>query len=47
MVYLLKKNMINVTPVMIKFSAYCFGVYIFQQFILKYIVYNGALISLF
>ena len=45
--YLLKKNMINVTPVMIKFSAYCFGVYIFQQFILKYIVYNGALISLF
>lgn len=44
--YLLKKNMINVTSVMIKLSAYCFGVYIFQQFILKYIVYNGALISL-
>ena len=44
--YLLKKNIINVTPVMIKLSAYCFGVYIFQQFILKYIVYNGALISL-
>lgn len=44
--YLLKKNMVNVRPVMIKFSAYCFGVYIFQQFILKYIVYNGALISL-
>lgn len=44
--YLLKKNMINVTHGMIKFSAYCFGVYIFQQFILKYIVYNGASISL-
>lgn len=26
--------------------AECFGVYIFQQFILKYIVYNGAIISL-
>lgn len=44
---LLKKNILNVTPVMIKFSAYCFGVYIFQQFILKYIVYNSSLISTF
>lgn len=44
---LLKKNILNVTPVMIKFSAYCFGVYIFQQFILKYIVYNSSLISVF
>lgn len=45
--YLLKKNMINVTHGMIKFSAYCFGVYIFQQFILKYIVYNVTLINFF
>ncbi len=44
--YQLNKNILNVTPCMIKFSAYCFGVYIFQQFILYYIVYNGALISI-
>lgn len=44
--YLLNKDVLHVAPVMVKFSTYCFGVYIFQQFILKYIVYNNALISL-
>lgn len=44
--YLLKRNAITVTTRMIKLSSYCFGVYIFQQFILMPLVHNPEMVSL-
>ena len=38
--YLIKKSIIHVSSLSIKLSTYCFGVYIFQQFILNFIVTN-------
>ena len=45
--YLLDKKVIAVTPRMIKLSSYCFGVYIFQQFILMPFVHNSEITALF
>lgn len=45
--YLLNNKIIIVTPGMIKLSGYCFGVYIFQQFILMPFVHNSEIIALF
>lgn len=38
--YLLASNAIKAGPVAVKFSSYCFGVYICQQFILQYLYYT-------
>lgn len=38
--WLLKRKYIHVTPLMINLSTLCFGVYIYQQFILKIIYYQ-------
>ena len=43
--YLIISRKIAVTERMVKLSNYCFGIYIFQQFILKFIVYNNFAIS--
>ena len=45
--YLLNNKIIIVTPEMIKLSSYCFGVYIFQQFILMPFVNNSIITKLF
>ena len=45
--YLLDKKIIRITSFTIKLSSYCFGVYIFQQFILKYIVNSSTFINVF
>ena len=39
--FLLNKKLLVVTPGMIKLSSYCFGVYIFQQFLLMLLYYSG------
>lgn len=45
--YLVRIKGIDISNTAIKFSGYCFGVYICQQFILKVIMYNDTMISLF
>lgn len=40
---LLKQNILHVTPAVLRISSMCFGVYIFQQFILKYLYYYSGL----
>lgn len=44
---LLKKGALKVNQQMIRLSGFCFGVYIFQQFILKFIIYNESIVSAF
>ena len=45
--YLLKDNSIVVHKTLLKLSGYCFGVYLFQQFILKLLIYNDWMINNF
>lgn len=40
---LLKKKILQLSPLLKKASALCFGVYIYQQFILKYLYYHTGL----
>lgn len=40
---LLKQNILHVTPAVLRIGSMCFGVYIFQQFILKYLYYYSGL----
>lgn len=40
---LLKQNILHVTPAVLRIGPMCFGVYIFQQFILKYLYYYSGL----
>lgn len=35
----------NLPVYIITFSTYCYGVYIFHQFILKYIYYNSSVVT--
>lgn len=44
---ILRNNNISLNTRILKLSGYCFGVYIFQQFILKIIMYNDRMIALF
>ena len=44
---MLNRGCIIVNKAMIQLSGYCFGVYICQQFILKYFMYNASVIYLF
>ena len=44
---MLNRGCIIVNKSMIRLSGYCFGVYIFQQFILKYFMYNASVINIF
>lgn len=37
------KTALDKMPVLIKLSGYCYGVYIYQQFILKYLYYDTAM----
>lgn len=41
--FLLKKESIRITPLMFKISNLCFGVYIYQQFILNFLYYDSKL----
>lgn len=43
--YMLNNNLIHVSSLAIKLSGYCFGVYVFQQFILKWIITNPYMIN--
>lgn len=44
--YLLNKEYIKVTPWIIKLSALCFGIYLFQQFILQWLYYKTSIPSI-
>lgn len=44
---ILNRGDINAGKIMIQLSGYCFGVYIFQQFILKLFMYNTSIINVF
>jgi len=45
-VRLIKVEKISLSPFLIQLSTYCFGIYIFQQFILQYIYYHTELASI-
>lgn len=38
--YMIRQNLIKVSPLIVKLSSYCFGVYIFQEFIIKIFYYK-------
>ena len=42
--YLLKSHSVVLPKTLLKFSSYCFGVYLFQQFILKVLIYNDWMV---
>ena len=44
--YLLNKGVLQISSFSIKLSGYCFGVYIFQQFILLYFITNPYIIAM-
>lgn len=44
--YLLNKEYIKVTPWIINLSALCFGIYLFQQFILQWLYYKTSIPSI-
>ena len=41
--YLLKKNILKPSPLAKKIGVYCFGIFIFQQFVLKLLYYESPL----
>lgn len=38
--YLIKRNLIKVSSTIVRLSSYCFGVYIFQEFIIRIFYYK-------
>lgn len=44
-IWLIKKNRITISNGVVKFSSYCFGIYIFQQFILMFLYFHTDLID--